>query len=527
MAATQRMAQTYCERYPFMLEWSNVQGKTALHAAALKGNEGLVRMLCEMGADYDLPDNLGNTPLHYASAWNHIQVIQLLIERGCQYNARNHDGFTASDFAYSHSTMHVLQDTAMMQVKSKKGSKRTVKDYEYGAGVNDDWMTSTNPTRLRSGSGGSRTTATSDSGDLGYSPMVLSQQSSSFSSSSSQQQQQHLMSSTSTTGSSSRLQAPQYGTPTLSHTSSFTVASPSPHVFPSSSTTVSNSISSLNLPGGSASAVLAPVASRVRERDADAIAEYKKRNRSGSSGTQFSADSKGQQGAGGGNGSNSSGNIGPSGSVSTLPTINGSNSHLPLAGGSSSNPPSTLATRRLLRPSASAAQLRSSPPLPIVTNLNSDFQSTGNVSRMRAGTQPTTTRPGQPQSQSQAPVVVSPTESSFSVIGRASVERVLASRRAGTVPNPSSSSIVAGRRPSDPQGDFTGPPRDYAIFPDPPKLSVGVESPTPPPPPSATTKPPGRRTGFAKLTKPLPGIDSRSQRDRDHRRGGSASEVRS
>lgn len=97
MAATQRMAQTYCERYPFMLEWSNVQGKTALHAAALKGNEGLVRvrilfilsvdfpwatlssfhpiirclpnlcvfqMLCEMGADYDLPDNLGNTPLH-------------------------------------------------------------------------------------------------------------------------------------------------------------------------------------------------------------------------------------------------------------------------------------------------------------------------------------------------------------------------------------------------------------------------------------------------------------------------------
>ncbi len=159
--------------------------------------------------------------------------------------------------------------------------------------------------------------------------------------------------------------------------------------------------------------------------------------------------------------------------------------------------------------------------------MNSDFQSTGNVSRMRAGTQPTTTRPGQPQSQSQAPVVVSPTESSFSVIGRASVERVLASRRAGTVPNPSSSSIIAGRRPSDPQGDFTGPPRDYAIFPDPPKLSVGVESPTPPPPPSATTKPPGRRTGFAKLTKPLPGIDSRSQRDRDHRRGGSASEVRS
>ena len=40
--AALRMARMYFERYPFILEWSNVQGKTALHVAALKGNEDLV-----------------------------------------------------------------------------------------------------------------------------------------------------------------------------------------------------------------------------------------------------------------------------------------------------------------------------------------------------------------------------------------------------------------------------------------------------------------------------------------------------
>lgn len=39
-----RMAQLYYERYKWVLDWSNTQGKTALHIAALKGNEELVRV---------------------------------------------------------------------------------------------------------------------------------------------------------------------------------------------------------------------------------------------------------------------------------------------------------------------------------------------------------------------------------------------------------------------------------------------------------------------------------------------------
>ncbi|TFY77306.1 hypothetical protein EWM64_g6704 [Hericium alpestre] len=64
MGAALRMARLYYDRYPFIIDWSNSQGRTALHTAALKGNEELVRMYCGLGADFDLADNQGNTPLH-------------------------------------------------------------------------------------------------------------------------------------------------------------------------------------------------------------------------------------------------------------------------------------------------------------------------------------------------------------------------------------------------------------------------------------------------------------------------------
>jgi hypothetical protein len=64
IGAALRMSRMYYDRYTWILDWSNVQGKTALHIAALKGNEELVRMLCDLGADFNLSDNKGNTPLH-------------------------------------------------------------------------------------------------------------------------------------------------------------------------------------------------------------------------------------------------------------------------------------------------------------------------------------------------------------------------------------------------------------------------------------------------------------------------------
>ena len=52
--ATLRMARMYFDRYTWTLDWSNIHGKTALHIAALRGNEELVRvgytLLCQMGS---------------------------------------------------------------------------------------------------------------------------------------------------------------------------------------------------------------------------------------------------------------------------------------------------------------------------------------------------------------------------------------------------------------------------------------------------------------------------------------------
>lgn len=82
MGAVLHMTRLYYDRYSWVLDWSNIHGKTALHIASLKGSEELVRvshwirlpswceshtdsqMYCDLGADFDLSDNKGNTPLH-------------------------------------------------------------------------------------------------------------------------------------------------------------------------------------------------------------------------------------------------------------------------------------------------------------------------------------------------------------------------------------------------------------------------------------------------------------------------------
>lgn len=47
VGAALRMSRMYYDRYTWILDWSNMQGKTALHIAALKGNEELVRVSCK------------------------------------------------------------------------------------------------------------------------------------------------------------------------------------------------------------------------------------------------------------------------------------------------------------------------------------------------------------------------------------------------------------------------------------------------------------------------------------------------
>ncbi|TFY65641.1 hypothetical protein EVG20_g5454 [Dentipellis fragilis] len=478
MGAALRMARLYYDRYPFILDWSNLQGKTALHTAALKGNEELVRMFCDLGADFDLSDNQGNTPLHYASAWGHIPIVQLLIERGCQYAARNNDGFTPSDYAYSFSTRDTLQDTARTQFELNKKARRV---FAQAAARGTEWngaempspMRSTRPldtssaNRMRSGSGASHTTATSDSGDIDSSSLPSAKSLNGQRSASLHSQISGPPWSSTSTPLPPIPRPSQSGASSASSTSTFSVPSPSaaPPPQPSGS----------HLPTGSNPAsALSPIATRMREQDASAMEKYLRRNRSGSGST----DVKSQ------NSSNPS---------SAGPSANGDDiTSLPVSG--------SVAPRRHLRPSVSAAQLRSNPkpPFIITTHASQD------MSRSRAGTNPTS-------SQTVPPLFASPSE------------RPTPTSPARPPATPSRGGSYGPIQETQEPENYTGPSSEYAKFPEPPSEPKSAGSATTP---SAGSTPTAtRRLPFHILSKPLPSIDQHLHNS-GHRRGGSIPSLR-
>ncbi|KAG9016772.1 hypothetical protein FRB90_002192 [Tulasnella sp. 427] len=195
-----RMARMYYERYPYLIDWSNVHGKTALHVAATKGNEGFVRETAR--AQFE----------NNKRARRHIfaQAAARAGERAVR------EGYPHDD--------------------PRKGIKLTKEELN----------------RLRSGSSGSRTTTSDADGSTSQhpSPPVPPPKGPAAPSAASQ--------------------------PTPSSSSGSIPIRPSPSV---------NGSTSLNTGSPGAPLGISPVASRMRERDADAMAEYMKRTRSGSNGT--------------------------------------------------------------------------------------------------------------------------------------------------------------------------------------------------------------------------------------------------
>lgn len=300
--------------------------------------------------------------------------------------------------------------------------------------------------RMRSGSGGSRTTATSDSGDFdsaGLAPNMTTSLSSLSSSASHYPRQppQFLHS------------PPQRPDNILSASSNGTFSVPSG---PSQS-------QSLNPPPQSS---LSPIVNRMRERDADEMEKYMKRNRSGSAGTS-STDNKSQ--------------AGPA-FASAVPPAGGDElddiSSLAITG--------TTAPRRLLRPSFSAAQLRTSPsPVSIPTQ-----PAQSDASRNRAGTNPSSVRPGQ-SSLSPIPMVSRASSSDCPRYEEKLVE--------------------------EPEV-YTGPPVQYAHFPEPPRKGNRSAS-------SSAAAAITRRLPFNLLSKPTPPLPPEHGHS-GHRRGSSTTSIR-
>ena len=241
---------------------------------------------------------------------------------------------------------------------------------------------------MRSGSGTSRTTNTSDSGDMldGYSS------------------RSHL-------SPVSSLSPPRRPNPLPSGSYSPAQPSASSSGSGSFSTASPSGQSHLIPPSGNPASALSPIATRMRERDADAMEKYKLRQRSGS-GTTASTDNQSANGV--------------------VPTPEDRKQPLMTVG--------SVAPRRRLRPSASAAQLRTTPTPPAISPNPSISQQ--EMARHRSGTSPAT-MPASPSTQ-ESMSLATPTQSS-------------------------------ARPPLRLGGEYTGPPAQYADFPAPPIIDDAIE----------------------------------------------------
>lgn len=264
--------------------------------------------------------------------------------------------------------------------------------------------------RMRSGSGTSRTTTTSDSGEFDNQPTPA--------------RTRHIpppfASAISPPKSAAALPKNQH----------------SPPPYPSASSVGSNSAFSVPSPTPQAHAALAPAAqigtdlspilSRMRERDAEAMEKYKLRARSGSAATTSTDGSAVSSGA--------------KSVEEDIPSL-----HSLVTVGS-------VAPRRLLRPSASAAQLRATPH-PLVSP-NTSASSRQPDTRNRSGTDPDVLQQHAPTS---------------SVSTSSSVKLDPASPATPTqtsaVPRPP---LIKASSSQDSSKEYTGPSSDFARFPPPP-----------------------------------------------------------
>ncbi|MEW5312959.1 MAG: hypothetical protein WDW38_004556 [Sanguina aurantia] len=77
----------------------DTMGWSALHIAAHKGFDPIVRELLTRGARPNLQDKMGRAPLHLACAAGHMEVVKALLKAGAKRELRDQNGQSPYDFA--------------------------------------------------------------------------------------------------------------------------------------------------------------------------------------------------------------------------------------------------------------------------------------------------------------------------------------------------------------------------------------------------------------------------------------------
>lgn len=72
---------------------------TAIHKAALIGDEEIIQALLNAGADKNVLDGDGATPLHYAVKNGHLITLKILLAAGAKTEISDHEGWTPFHYA--------------------------------------------------------------------------------------------------------------------------------------------------------------------------------------------------------------------------------------------------------------------------------------------------------------------------------------------------------------------------------------------------------------------------------------------
>jgi ankyrin repeat protein len=88
----------------------NNRGRTALHAAAQRGNLAVIRLLLASGAEIDHRDIEGQTALHLAVRAGHLEVVRELLNHRASINAQTRTGYTPLHIAAARTRVDIMQE---------------------------------------------------------------------------------------------------------------------------------------------------------------------------------------------------------------------------------------------------------------------------------------------------------------------------------------------------------------------------------------------------------------------------------
>ena len=103
-------------------KWKDTFQRTALHVAAQCNRSEVVRILLEFGADMEAVDRYGLRPLHRAAQHDCLDVVKLLVEAGVDTNALDKGGRTAAQLVTQKGSIaaaQLLQDDKRRVLKSQ------------------------------------------------------------------------------------------------------------------------------------------------------------------------------------------------------------------------------------------------------------------------------------------------------------------------------------------------------------------------------------------------------------------------